>query len=330
MNIGKVISSGKTQVEDYSKVDPKTLLNEGAKAHETLNYAWAVLLLQVSLLVKEVTANGVSERAKHIEAEAAETLREYRILRSEATAIESEIIRRIWHNKTNGYFAKFKIGLLRNDYKAQEEALWRLQKVLGSIPWTNEWFHAEGNHGMDSLTNLLLAKELPKYQNLDLPATLEYAMNNKFGYLYLALKRDFLDEIDKYRSRPFERYRELDEPNESEGQAGDARDNPDNLIIENLDRERRVIRLREAANKETNTLDQRIIGHAADLLADNHLLVNASRAGVVTQVCADFGVTPQYLRRRLGTDRLLARVKQALQLTDARSRLVLSDTAKKK
>jgi hypothetical protein len=76
MNPEQAVSLEKPPVVDYCEVESKTLLNEGAKTHEALNYACAVLMLRVSLLVKEVTTTGVSESAKHIEAEARETLRE--------------------------------------------------------------------------------------------------------------------------------------------------------------------------------------------------------------------------------------------------------------
>lgn len=175
MKVAEVISLWSAQVEDYSRIDSTTLLKEGTKTHELCYLTWAVLLVQASLLVKEVTANGVSEKAKHIEAEARETLDRYRILRRELTLIEAEMVRRIWRNGTNGNFAKFKLGVLRNDWKAQEEALQELQKILGSIPWKKGWFHPEGHHGIDSMTNLLLAKELDRHQHLELQTTVALA-----------------------------------------------------------------------------------------------------------------------------------------------------------
>ena len=249
MTIVKGISSREAQVWDYSKVDSKTLLREAVKTHEALYYAWAVLLVQASLLSKEVIASGMSESARHIEAQGKETLQKYRMWREELKVIESEIVRRVWDNKTNGYFGKLKIGLLRNDGDAQDEAMQNLYRIFGSIPWKKGWFHPERRAGIDSLTNHLVAEELAKYEHLSLPTTLEYAMNNKFAYLHVAYERDFLDEIDKYRRRPFERYLEpgviVDESDGSEGQAEEVQQDGEWRIIDNIDRERRVIRLRD-------------------------------------------------------------------------------------
>lgn len=325
MNREQAILLPKSATAGRCEVDSKTLLTLGTKTYEALNYAWTVLLVQASLLAKEVIARGVSEGAKHIEAEARETLRNYRMWREELTAIESEIVRRIWRNSTNGNFAKFKIGLFNNDRQMQDQALRNLQRILRGIPWTNDWFHPEGPHGMDSLTNLLLAKELTKCEHLDLGTTLEHAMNNKFAYLYVAEKRDFLDEVDKYRRRPFETYREVDEPNDGIDQAEEAGYNSENPIIENLDREKVIFRLREAASEEGNRVDQGILLYSANLYGDVRLLTEGCKAELVNQISNNLGVTRQYVRRRLAEGPVFAKIRKALGPTEALPRVILTD-----
>jgi hypothetical protein len=307
MTLGELVLLGKPHVKDYSKVDSRTLLNEGAKSHEALKYIRAALELQLSSLDKEFKASGLSEATVQIAQRVNETVRDFRMFAREVAAIEREVLRRMSHNVTNWKFGLLHIGILRDDYGLREEACKALRNIFGSIPWKRDWFHKERRDGINSLTNLLLAKELNKHRHLDLPSTIERMMDNGFAYLHCAYERDFMDEMDKVSSRPFESQLEVDEliPDTSRMDSVDDRIHLDRLEI----------RLREAAMKQDHPVDREIILGCADVLGDRHLLNSgdrAIRAPLVENVACKTGFSPQGVRGRLIRGTTLPVLKKVL------------------
>jgi|SRR5579859_1106164 len=315
MKFAELVMLGKPPVWDYSKVDSRTLLNEGAKAHDLLRYVTVALDLQRSLLDKEFKANRLSEAALQLFAKTSDMMRDQRMLVYELEAITSEIGRRIYPNAINRYFGVLKIGELRNDLEAQKEAMRNLYKLFGSIPGKKRWFHPEEWEASDSLTNQLLARELPRHQQADLPTTLEYMMDKRFRYLYRAYECDFKDEIDKLERRTFES--PLD---------------PDSIGSVEPRQEHLVIRLQEAALKQERPMHREIILAFAEMLGHSvGMSDRAIRAAVVDQVSRRLGISPQWVRRQLRAAIALREIKQALELdtTEDRIKVVLTDEDEK-
>ena len=69
--------------------------------------------------------------------------------------------------------------------------------------------------------------------------------------------------------------------------------------------------LLEVASKEESLVDQAVIRYFA-LLAANGFLTESSRAVLVNHVSRKRGVTPQYVRQRLGAGSVLVKIKDAL------------------
>jgi hypothetical protein len=293
--------------EDYTKVDSRTILKEYAAARGCLLYVRVALKHQLSLLDKEFTAKGPSEAVTPLAERVLDIVADHAMLVRRIAAIECEVNRRTSRNAVNQSFGQLKIGVLRNDFESQKEALRRLCRLFASVPWKNDWFHKEDRDGINSLTNLLLAKELDRHQNLDLPSTIERMMDNGFAYLYCAFLRDFMDEMDKTGSRPFERQMEVDELNPDTSKL--------DLVDDRIHLEKLVIRLRETAMKLDDSVDRKIVLQFADLLGDPHSLNlsdRAIRAPLVRDVADETGFTLQGVRRRLIRGTTLPVLRQVL------------------
>jgi hypothetical protein len=205
MTFAELIMTGANGIgKGYAHLDSETILWEYAAARESYDALRLELENQIASLKKSFAPTDRSEAAMEAVGRILDLFHEGNLLCNRITAITRVVVARISTNAVNRYFGLLKIGDLQGDLGLQKDAVNHLYDLFGSIPDKNGWFHKERRDGADGITNLLLAKELSKYRDLNLPSTLEHMMDRRFAYLYRAYERDFIDEMKKTRRRPFE------------------------------------------------------------------------------------------------------------------------------
>jgi hypothetical protein len=205
MNFAELIITGANGVGDgYARLDSETLLWEYAAARESYDGLRLELETQIASLATRFEPTDRSEAVMETAGRILDLFGEANLLLKRITAITREVIARISSNAVNRYFGLLKIGDLEGDLKLQDDAVKHLYSLFGSIPGKREWFDKEKRDGFKGIANLLLTKELRKYSELDLPSTLQQMMDKRFAYLHCAYERDFIDEMNKTRRRPFE------------------------------------------------------------------------------------------------------------------------------
>jgi hypothetical protein len=278
----------------YALMDSETLLREYAAVRQSYDGLRLELETQTASLAKRFKPSDKSEAAMETAGRILDLFSEANLVLKRITAITREVIARSSNNAVNRYFGLLKISDLQGDLELQKDALKHLYGLFASIPGKKGWFHKEKWDGFKGIANLLLAKELSKYSDLDLGSTLRRMMDNQFAYLYCAYQRDFIDEMRKMRRRPFETYVE---PDELEGGRAELDSVDDRIHMEQLN-----IRLREAALKQDHPVDREIILCSADILRGRDFLNSDDRAitaPLVSRVADETGFSKQGVGKRL-------------------------------
>jgi DNA-directed RNA polymerase specialized sigma24 family protein len=124
------------------------------------------------------------------------------------------IFTRIKKNGTNSNFGFLLLGMLLGNKALYQQCHSELELIALSIPYKKKnWFHPNATDIWRNLANEVLDSELIKHQHLEVNAVLERMIENRFAYLYVAFKREFIDELRKLYRR---RSREWTLPEESE------------------------------------------------------------------------------------------------------------------